>query len=406
MPLTLVTGPANAAKAGAVLGPLRERLAEEPILVVPAFEEVEHSQRELAERGAIFGARVVRFSALFREIAGRAGLVARRASDLQRHLVMEDAVRRSRLDVLHRSAQQPGFARAAVRFAAELERSMVEPARLTTALRDWAGDGPRRAYAEEVAEVYRRYRRGLEAAGLVDSDLFAWQALEALRANPAGWGDTPVFAYGFDDFDPLELRTLEELADHVGVDVTVSLPFEAGKQAFRATAATREHLAERAASTVILEPTSEHYADASREALHSLERRLYEPGQPVVRSGGAVRLHVAGGERAELELCGAEVLKLLQDGTPPGEVAVVLRDPERYASLVEQVFDAYGIPFSINRSVPLAHTGVGRSLLALLRCARLDGSADDLLTYLRSPGLLREPALADRLEAEIGRAHV
>ena len=51
--------------------------------------------------------------------------------------------------------------------------------------------------------------------------------------------------------------------------------------------------------------------------------------------------------------------------------------------------------------MPLAHTGVGRSLLALLRCARLDGSAEDLLTYLRSPGLLREPALADSLEADV-----
>ena len=65
MPLTLVTGPANAAKAGEVLGPLRDRLDEEPVLVVPAFEDVEHSQRELAERGAVFGAQVVRFSRLF-----------------------------------------------------------------------------------------------------------------------------------------------------------------------------------------------------------------------------------------------------------------------------------------------------------------------------------------------------
>ena len=37
MPLTLVTGPANAAKAGEVLGGLRARLDEEPILVVPAL---------------------------------------------------------------------------------------------------------------------------------------------------------------------------------------------------------------------------------------------------------------------------------------------------------------------------------------------------------------------------------
>ena len=57
MPLTLVTGPANAAKAGAVLGAACATAShEEPVLVVPSFEDVEHSQRELAERGAVFGA--------------------------------------------------------------------------------------------------------------------------------------------------------------------------------------------------------------------------------------------------------------------------------------------------------------------------------------------------------------
>ena len=35
MPLTLVTGPANAAKAGYVLERLREVLHREPLLVVP-----------------------------------------------------------------------------------------------------------------------------------------------------------------------------------------------------------------------------------------------------------------------------------------------------------------------------------------------------------------------------------
>ncbi len=72
MPLTLVTGPANSAKAGEVLGGLRERLDDEPILVVPTFQDVEHAQRELAARGAVFGAEVVRFDRLFRRIAERA----------------------------------------------------------------------------------------------------------------------------------------------------------------------------------------------------------------------------------------------------------------------------------------------------------------------------------------------
>ena len=156
--------------------------------MVPSFEDVEHSQRELAERGAVFGARVVRFKWLYELIAERAGYVARVASDLQRRLIVEQAVEDADLEVLAASAERPGFARAAERFVTELENSMVEAPRFIRAMRDWAGDGPRRRYADEVGEVYRRYREGLEAAGLVDSDLFAWRALEALGARAGALG--------------------------------------------------------------------------------------------------------------------------------------------------------------------------------------------------------------------------
>jgi hypothetical protein len=221
VPLTLVTGPANSAKAGAVLGPLRDRLDDEPILVVPAFEDVEHSQRELADRGAVFGARVLRSGQLFGVIAARAALSLRVASDLQRDMIVEEAVADSHLDVLSESAARPGFTHATAAFLEEIEGSMVEPARFTQALRAWAGDGGRRPYAEEVAQLYRRYRAGLETAGLVDKTLFGWRALDALRAAPSSWGSTPVFVYGFDDFTLLEFDALEVLSRHAGAQVTV-----------------------------------------------------------------------------------------------------------------------------------------------------------------------------------------
>ena len=210
VPLKLVTGPANAAKAGEVLGGLRNRLDEDPILVVPTLADVEHAQRELAGRGAVFGARVMRFKWLFEEIAERAGFDARMASDFQRELLVEEAVQRASLDVLADSAAQPGFVRAGAHFFAELGRvrSSMSAARFTRALRDWAGDGPRRGYAEEVAALYRGYRDSLERAGLLDEELFAGGALAALdgiapeRGGPeAAWDRTPVFVYGFDDFD-------------------------------------------------------------------------------------------------------------------------------------------------------------------------------------------------------------
>jgi len=403
MPLKLVTGPANSAKAGEVLGGLRTRLDDEPVLVVPAFEDVEHNQRELAAREAVFGTRVLRFSGLFRLIASRTGSGGRIASDLQRELLVDAAVRAAKLELMAESARRPGFVRAAARLVSEIEQSMVECDRLTNALRAWAGDGPRRQYAEEVAQIYRRYRERLEAAGLLDEDLFAWRAVEALRRGPGAWSATPVFVYGFDDFTRLELEALDVLANAVGVDVVVSLPHERRREAFQATARVHQRLQELATEEQRLPALSDYYAAESRDSLYALERGLFEDGARSAEAGGAVGVHLTGGRRAEIELCGAEVLKLLRSGTAAGDVAVVMRDTRGYASTVEQVFGAYGIPYSIDRWVRLGHTGVGRGLLALLRCVNADGTADDLLTYLRTPGRLREPIYADRLEVAVRR---
>jgi ATP-dependent helicase/DNAse subunit B len=440
MPLRLVTGPANAAKAGEVLGGLRDRLDEEPILVVPAFTDVEHAQRELAQRGAIFGAEVLRFDRLFREIARRGGYGARVASELQRELIVEAAIERARLELLAESAARPGFVRAAARFVAELNGAVhgLGPPRFTSALRAWAGDGPRRRYADELAALYRCYRDGLERAELVDRELFRWNALDALSRTPERWRSTPLFVYGFDDFTVQELAALETVSK-AGADVLVSLPFEPGREAFKATAGIQAELIALGASVTALDPLSDHYAPESRQQLHRLERELYElsrqievpagghgamanggpasagAGAPADRAaaidlggerdtrGAAVVEHSAGGERAEVELAAAELLRLLRDGTPAGDVAVVFRDPERYASLLEQVFGAYGIPYSIDRSLAFGHTSLGRGLLALVRCALLDGSAEDLLAWLRTPGKLDQPILADRLEATVRR---
>jgi ATP-dependent helicase/DNAse subunit B len=422
VPLELVTGPANAAKAGEVLGGLRARLEQDPpgasarlgrarsdpILVVPDLQDVEHAQRELAERGAVFGADVLRFKLLFGEIARRAGRSERPASDVQRELIVEEAVRRARLRVLAESAGQPGFVRAATRFVAEVRRydrdAALDPGRFAGAMRRWAGGGPRRPYADDLTAIYRGYHDGLAAAGLVDAEALAWMSLDVLRAEPCRWGGTPLFVYGFDDFDALQIDALDTIANHCHADVTVSLPWEQGRAAFKAVATVYATLRERSASEKHLPPLDDHYAPESRAALHHLERNLFGAGGERVEAGAAISLHSAGGRRAEVELVAARVLGLLRGGARPGDVAVVLRRPAEYASLLEQVFGAYGIPFSIDRPVALGHTGLGRGLLALVRCAaRGDASADDLLAWLRTPGLLREPGLADRLEARLRR---
>ncbi len=397
MPLTLVTGPANAAKARVVLDAYRAAIARDPILVVPTFGDVEHYRRELAEEGVVFGARVMRFGWLIDAIGRRAGVRPRALGVLARERAAAAAVANTDLDRLAQAAATPGFARALVRFVSELEQARIDPPRFTRAVRQWGGGGP---YAQELAALYAAYRRVLERCECVDSDLAAVMALDALRNDPARWGATPVFLYGFDDLTAPQLDAVDTLANRAEAEVWFSLTFEPGRDATAARATTREQLIALGAQEQRLDALPDYY-DAP--ALHHVERGLFVAGADRVAADGAVVLLEGGGERAEAELVAAHVGRLLARGTAPDHIAVVHARLRDVAPLLAQVFDGYGIPVALHRTIAAGHTALGRGLVAALRCALLNGSADDLLTYLRTPGLLDVPALADRLEAEVRR---
>jgi ATP-dependent helicase/DNAse subunit B len=404
MPLSLVLGPANSAKAGEVLGAFAAAAPRGAVLVVPTAADAQHYTRELAADGAVLGS-VLTFAGLAAEIAHRAGYGETRLSSLQRRRVLRRVVRGARLGVVARAAQAPGFVSAAGDLIAELQRALVTPQRFAAAMRAWAADDRRRErYARDVASIYSAYARELDALGRVDAELYAWRALDALRAAPARWGGDAVFFYGFDDLHPLERDAVETLARIVGVQVTVSLTYEAGRSALGARADVVEKLRPLAERVVELPALDEHYDEGARPALSHLERWLFESPPERIDPGAAVLLLEAGGERAEAELVAAEVLALLRTGVPGDEIAVVHRVPARAAPALEAVFDQYGIAISIEHEVPFGHTPMGHSLLSLSRCALLDedrSQPEDLLAYLRYPGLLERPEVADALEAQV-----
>ena len=407
MPLTLVLGPANSAKAGEVLGAYGDAARNGALLVVPNSRDADHYRRELARGHVVLGS-VLTFTGLVEEMARRTGFGGKRLTSLQRDQLVARAVRRTELQSLARAAETRGFAAATGELIAELERSLIAPERFARALRQWAAEAveDRSGYARDVGSLYSAYWRELDRLGRVDAELFTWRALDALREAPSAWGHDPVFFYGFDDLDPAQLDAIETLTRVVAVDVMVSLTYEAGRAALQARAEVVEELRPLATRVVELPAVDDYYAPGSRHVLHHVERHLFEPDALPERvdPGRAVGLLEAAGERAEAELVAAEVLALLDAGAAVEEIAVVYRSPAGVAPVVASVFEDYGISVAFARRVPLPETPLGRALISLARCAWLEeSSADDLLRYLRAPGVLRRPELADSLEVDIRR---
>jgi ATP-dependent helicase/DNAse subunit B len=404
MPLTLILGPANSAKAGEVFGAFAAAARRDALLVVPTLADAVHYDRELAGDRALLG-RTMTFSALIGEIARRAGYRESRLSSHQRERVLRRVIASAKLEGIGESALTPGFAGAAGQLFAELIRRRITPERFGAAVRAWrAHDDRAGGHPRGLWLLFEAYVRELERLGRVDGDLFAWRALDALRLAPSHWGRTPVFVYGFDDLTPLEQDAIETLANGVGASVTVSLTFEPGRDAFAARATAAQELGAIASEVRRLPAVAEHYAPGAAAALHHVERFLFEPAAPRIDPGEAVRLLEAGGSLAEAELVAAEVLAARRGGVPAEQIAVVCRSLERSGALLARVMRRYGLSVVCEQTIPVLHTAIGRALLGLARCALLEpgeASAEDLLGYLRSPGVLRSLDMVDSIDAMV-----
>jgi ATP-dependent helicase/DNAse subunit B len=186
--------------------------------------------------------------------------------------------------------------------------------------------------------------------------------------------------------------------------VTVSLTYEPGRSALLARASVVEELRQQAQRVIELPPLDEYNAPETRLALHHLERNLFEIDPPTMDPRESVQLLEAGGERAEGELVAAEVLAALGEGVPPQEIVVVCRSLSRSGALLEGALRRYGVAAASARTLPLAHTALGRAVLAAVRCALLEpdqASIMDLLTLVRAPGMSSDPEAVDQLEAAL-----
>ncbi len=418
MPITLITGPANAGKAELVMDGVRRHLAhgQEPLLIVPTRADAEHYLRELAGDGAAIGVRVERFAGLIGEAVRRAGIGETVLGAVARERILEVIALRAG------APSAPGFVHALGDLFAELQVRRVTPARLSQALSSWRAADGAAAHSEELERLFADYRATLERLGRVDAEQRAVRALDALRERPALWARTPVLLYGFDDLTRLQLDAIETLGRVVDAEVTVSLAYEPGRTAFAGRAASFHALAPLAGEHRQLDARASYYAPQARAALSHLERSLFEPDATRVEPGSTVRLLEGGGERAELELVATEIGSLLADGVAPEEIAVLVRPGGTDLDLLEEVFLASGITFTARRGRPFGDTAIGGALIGLLRCVPApDGSHPDehtqageladLLAWLRAPGLLAlssargaGPSLADRLEIAARRA--
>ena len=398
MSVKLIVGPPNSGRTGRTLDAFRAAAARDPVLVVPTVDDVERFEDELTTEGeVVIGATVGTFDQLFRLVARATDAPAGPAiSRIQRLRLASEAASRAELKVLATSSRRPGFPAALQELVSELQAAMVDP----LALRERATEaGP---YEVEIASLYESYLMVRDELGLHDDHSLAAAATASLRERRDAWGARPIFLYGFDDLTLEQLELVRELA--ASADVTVALPWEDRESLTQARGALFAEL--RDFDGVSIERLEAEPRFTRSSALFEVERRFGEQdgGEPIENDGG-VALLASAGELAEAEAVGAEVARLLHDGVPAGEIAIVLRDPRSAGPLYRRVLSRFAIPVAVQADLAGTRTATGSGLIALLRAAVGGGGASDLLAYLRTPGVA-PPSTVDWFERRLLRGRM
>ena len=116
--------------------------------------------------------------------------------------------------------------------------------------------------------------------------------------------------------------------------------------------------------------------------LVALRRYLFASRRPPERTPtGDVQLFSAPGEGRECVEIARRILQEARDGVLFDEIAVFVRSPQRYASLLEHAFKRAGIPAWFDRGTSRPHPA-GRAFLAIIACVCEKLSARRFAEYL------------------------
>jgi ATP-dependent helicase/nuclease subunit B len=350
--------------AGAFVG--RFPAATEVLIVGASRDAADDlARRVTAARGASFGLHRASLTQLAVRLAAaemaRLGVAPATTlgSEAVAARVSFEAERERALGYFAPVARFPGFATALAATLGELRLGGVGPGVL-----EGLG-GP----ARDVAELAQRFEAQLEEGKLVDrAALLALATRAAADGGPDELRGVPMVLLDVPIGGPAERDFVEALtAVSPAVLVTVPAGDDATLDALRA-------LGGRDGGT--------GQAAGDETDLARVRGFLFSPAAPPPGEGrGEVAFFSAPGEGREAVEIARRILDEARAGTPFDEMAVLLRAPEVYASLLEVALRRASIPAWFARGTSRPDPS-GRAFLALLDCALEGLSARRFAEYL------------------------
>lgn len=383
---TVITSPVLASLEESFLQRVRSLKQADPLapVTVVVGSNLQHIylRRRLAEAlGAVAN---VRFHTLL-DLAGEIHLASDSGDD-----GLQALPEGGKALIVHSIIEEPSAAGGAVGFGAE---AVGLPEAVAATLRDMR-EGMITAARLEDAEIPIEKRRALgeiyrafqdKTQGFWDRTGIVEKAASASTAAvEAALPEAPVLVYGIYDLNELQFRTLGLIA--ASRDVTAFVPWEEGS------------------------PSLQFAGDLVQRLLSS-GFELRDPPPAAGEPDSRVETFSAADRQSESEETVRRVLSDVEDGVPPGDIAVLHRLDQGHDEVVGGVLERAGLPFYAASGRPARRSAVGKAALNLLRLLCDEPRRGPLLEFLSlsctrldwvEDGLRRQPRRWEWISKDLG----
>ena len=304
---------------------------------------------------------------------------------------------------------KPGFVKAMTTLMSQLSRSGLTKEEVAGFLDCWEDNDPLQDKVTQVKAFYEHYLNTLERFRVNGRKAFDIEgqyrlAIEALRDEKLElpWGK--IYFSDFYCFDMLQLEFVNKLGNHTGIELTICLPYEKGREAvFGAVTNT-------AACLVGMEKTrgkednfdylkAEVKASGSKEQAKDFREQIAgnlwrESNEYSKLSTDSMFLNAFTSRDEEMRWNLSKIKELLrktntgkgqQEVIKPNDIVLAVRNLNNYVGL-RQIADEYGIPVSLPKTMALvSHPVVEFTNLLLSAALPTKKGADAYFTALNCP---------------------
>lgn len=380
--LTLIYGPANSGKTGKIYSFLLNSLAKDrkPILILPTIPDVNRAKHELAKKsGAIISCEIITFTEFFKKYTSEKKIIPKSFKGL----ILKNIISNHNFSVINKSSRFKGFIPETEAAISELIKNNISPSDFKKA----TSNSKPLKFLNDISVIYYEYRKILDDFNYIDENDLGFAALKKIGKNhyEKHFKHTDIYIHKFDDFTLSQKNFIESLSLTKQVNLYITLPFEEGKEAFKHNEGIFNWLLKITHEKIVLSFDANNYKN---QLLHTIERNIFEETDNKLDviskvDENPLEILIGAGTVNEVELIGSEIIKLIANGYKANEIAIILKNEQKYLPELSLIFDKYRIPYSaslIKEKRKLPDTDFGNAFISLIRA----GNVYDLLNFARS----------------------